>query len=574
MKTKRYLILAFCLFILGTFISACGGGGKTTSPPSYPFIPTPTPTPAKYPIELSQTEFTVNVGETDNIIVTLNGEDITQNATYTVDQEAIATVEGGLITGISAGIATVTVNAENAESEKTFTVNVIDPTLPTLEVSPTEINLFIEEEAKVEVTLNGEDVTEQVAYTSDSELIAIAEKGVVKAKYIEGTAKITVSLEGANSAIFTVNVTDDSTPVTLNKDVLNQLYDLEIIANSYADIQQLTEIDIPATFTYKGTKYKITSIGYNLFFNCTSLKKVTLPDSLETITQKVFNNCSSLEEMTIRDDVVCIFPSAFLNCSNLTKLTTKSGKEINIPTNDVETVDNVTFIGVKLEPDPHGSGYTTITNVNIPNGLTEIPNMAFNICTSFAELIIPDSVINIGDMAFNCCTFLENVNIGKRVTTIGYESFYNCSSIKSVTIPDNVITIGKGAFMYCSLLESVNIGKNVTTIGQEAFENCIALKSVTIPDSVITIEQQAFKYCSLLKSVTIGKNVTTIKWGAFDNCTNSGLTIDISKSNVTSIGDNAFYNVNNIKINEEQNLLDDGRHWGAKNVTIVNSQNN
>ena len=124
----------------------------------------------------------------------LNGEDITQNATYTVNQEAIATVEGGLITGISAGIATVTVNAENAESEKTFTLNVIDPTLPTLEVSPTEINLFIEEEAKVEVTLNGEDVTEQVAYTSDSELIAIAEKGVVKAKYIEGTAKITVSL--------------------------------------------------------------------------------------------------------------------------------------------------------------------------------------------------------------------------------------------------------------------------------------------------------------------------------------------------------------------------------------------
>ncbi len=48
MKSKRYLILAICLFILGTFISACGGGGKTTPPPSYPFIPTPTP--AKYPL--------------------------------------------------------------------------------------------------------------------------------------------------------------------------------------------------------------------------------------------------------------------------------------------------------------------------------------------------------------------------------------------------------------------------------------------------------------------------------------------------------------------------------------------
>ena len=27
MKPKKYLILALCIFILGTFISACGGGG-------------------------------------------------------------------------------------------------------------------------------------------------------------------------------------------------------------------------------------------------------------------------------------------------------------------------------------------------------------------------------------------------------------------------------------------------------------------------------------------------------------------------------------------------------------------
>ena len=133
--TKKFLIFTLCLFILGTFISACGGGGKT-APPNSPFFPIPTP--ATYPLELSQTEFTVNIGETDNITVTLNGEDITQTATYTVDQEAIATVEAGLITGISVGIATVTVHAENAEADKTFTVNVIDPTLPNLEVNPTE----------------------------------------------------------------------------------------------------------------------------------------------------------------------------------------------------------------------------------------------------------------------------------------------------------------------------------------------------------------------------------------------------------------------------------------------------
>ena len=219
--TKKFLVLTLCLFILGTFISACGGGGKTT-PPSYPFvpvptpsptvsptpIPTPTPTPEKYPLELSETEFTVNIGETTNITVTLNGEDITQTATYTVDQEAIATVEGGLITGVSVGVATVTVNAENAESAKTFTVNVVNPTLSTLEVNPKEIYLWVDGEDNVTVTLEGKDVTEDVTYTSDDESIATAEKGIVKGLTL-GTTNITVSLEGANSAVFEVNVVEN-----------------------------------------------------------------------------------------------------------------------------------------------------------------------------------------------------------------------------------------------------------------------------------------------------------------------------------------------------------------------------
>ena len=95
--------------------------------------------------------------------------------------------------------------------------------MPTLEVSPTEVNLNIDEEATVTVKLNGEDVTNQVNYKSDEESIANAEKGLVKAGLKEGTAKIAVSLEGANSAIFTVNVTDNSEEITLDKDVLDKL---------------------------------------------------------------------------------------------------------------------------------------------------------------------------------------------------------------------------------------------------------------------------------------------------------------------------------------------------------------
>ncbi len=429
MIKKHFALLAICLFFIAIITSACGGSGKTT-PPSYPFIPVPTP--EKFPLELSQAKFTLNVGDTDNITVTLNGEDITQTATYTVDQEAVVNVEGGLITGLSAGLAIVTVNAENAEEEKTFTVNVIDPSLPTLEVSPTELNLSIEEEATVTVTLEGEDVTEQVTYTSDDESIATAEKGKITAQYNGGTAKISVSKEGANSATITINVTDDSEEVTLGADVLNKLgYKKVQNEESYYDIKTIeddtliTNLEIPAIFKdNEGNKYKITGIGQSAFYTCTSLKNVTIPDSVTTIGEKAFTYCPSLEKVTIPNSVTIIGKYAFNTC-------------------------------------------TSLENVTIGNSVTTIGQGAFYYCTSLKNVTIPNSVTTIGYAAFTWCNSLENVTIGNSVTTIGQSAFYECGYYQGTSessktahltlkIPDQVETIGNNAFYKVKCISYTN----------------------------------------------------------------------------------------------------------------------
>lgn len=112
-----------------------------------------------------------------------------------------------MITGLSVGIAKVTVHADEAEADKTFTVNVIDPSLPTLELSQTQFDLAIRETENVTVTLEGKDVTEDVKYNVDQEAIATVEKGLITGLSL-GQTDVTVSLEGANNAIFTVTVTD------------------------------------------------------------------------------------------------------------------------------------------------------------------------------------------------------------------------------------------------------------------------------------------------------------------------------------------------------------------------------
>ena len=558
-KYKKFLLLVLCIFILGTFVSACGGGGKST-PPSYPFIPTPTP--EQYQLELSQTEFTVNVGETDNITVTLNGEDITQTATYTVDEEAIASVEGGLITGLSVGVATVTVHAENAIEDKTFTVNVIDPSLPTLEAEPSEINLGIDEGATVKVTLNGEDVTEKVNYKSDNESIATVEKGIVKSKYIEGTANITVSLEGANSATFKVNVTDDSEEVTLNDDVLDQLHELGIIAKGSDDKTELTEANIPAVFKYNDQKYKITSIGEYAFENCSSLTSITMPESITSIEDSAFSHCSLLTSITIPESVTSIGEYAFENCSSLTSIT--------MP-------ESITSIGMYAFED-----CSSLTSIIIPEGVTSIEYGTFIACSSLTNVTIPKTVNIISNSAFRGCSLLENVTIedGYNVLCIFPLAFYDCDNLtklnttngKEITIPttevsktdENVTFIG-AKLSSPDIQGEIVIPNGITKIPPGAFYNCSKLTGVTIPDSVTSIIDYAFYRCENLTTVTIPEGVTSIGYRAFYNC--SKLTGVAIPDSVTSIGEYAFYNVAEITYNSQMTAT--GTPWGAKKVNGV-----
>ena len=219
-KLKNIFILSVCLFCLAILTSACGSG-KTTTNTQYLPVPVPTvspqpeptpdptpipePTPSKYALELSSTKFTMNVGGTDSVTVTLNGEDVTKTVSYTVDDEEIVTVEGGLITGVSAGVAIVKVHSDDALADETFVVNVTDPVLPNLELSEETVSVAVGGEGTVKVSLEGEDVTGTVTYSVDDESIATVAGGTVTG-VSAGSATVTVSLDGANSAVFTVEV--------------------------------------------------------------------------------------------------------------------------------------------------------------------------------------------------------------------------------------------------------------------------------------------------------------------------------------------------------------------------------
>ena len=332
-------------------------------------------------------------------------------------------------------------------------------------------------------------------------------------------------------------------------------------------------VTIPATVTYNGTTYSVTSIGESAFNGCKSLTSVTIGNSVTSIGVAAFCDCKSLTSITIPNSVTSIGESAFAYCSSLTSIT--------IP-------NSVTSIGMRAF-----SGCSGLTSITIPNGVTSIEESAFNGCKSLTSITIPNSVTSIGFAAFAYCSSLTSITIPNSVTSIGGSAFWDCSSLTSVTIPNSVTSIGEEAFRNCSGLTSVTIPNSVTSIGDYAFNNCSSLTkpvynahcfaymptsyegAYTIPEGIKQIAGGAFSGCRNLTSITIPNSVTSIGDGAFYLC--SGLTSITIPNSVTSIGGSAFahcYDLTSITIPNSVTSIG-GRAFyrcsGLTSITIPNS---
>ena len=184
------------------------------------------------------------------------------------------------------------------------------------------------------------------------------------------------------------------------------------------------------------------------------------------------------------------------------------------------------------------SDCSSLSNIVIPDSVTDIGDYVFFHCRSLSNIVIPDSVTDIGEGAFSGCSSLSNIVIPDSVADIGDYAFFHCSSLSNIVIPDSVTDIGNGAFLYCSSLSNIVIPDSVTDIGDYAFSYCSSLSNIVIPDSVTDIGNFAFSRCCSLSEIVIPSSVTSIGNSAFSSC-DSLKYISIPKS-VIGLNGNPF----------------------------------
>ena len=249
--------------------------------------------------------------------------------------------------------------------------------------------------------------------------------------------------------------------------------------------------------------------GKSTFAQITTLKKVTLRDSITEIPEKAFLNCTGLQTVSIPSGLTKIGSQAFFGCSSL-------------------------------------------QNVTLPASLIEIGYQAFRDCDALTSITFPDSLAKVGEQAFFITTngtngehtgSLTTVTFGTKVPTFlnaneepsNYpQLFTGQNQLKTVDMSRCTDTvISAGLFSGLTALETIIFPTGLTEIGDRAFTNCSGLKSLEFPDSLKKIGENAFSGCIGLTYISYGNGIDDIG-NAFGECTGVKV-IDLHRA--TKIGE-------------------------------------
>ncbi len=306
-----------------------------------------------------------------------------------------------------------------------------------------------------------------------------------------------------------------------------------------------------------------------------SVKTVVIENGVTSVGAYAFKDHTQLKEVIIGNSVITVGEGAFMYAD----------------VTHVEFGDHVEVIGT----DAFYYNFN-LENFTLPETVRIIEKSAFSwCCNKLTEVVIPDSVTELGVYAFCNCDSLVTVTIGSGVTAIADDAFCHCDKLTGIwvsedntafcsdengvlyskdkteliqipntyigdfVIPDGVVSIREYAFYGCKYITEVTIPASVTAEngGLTFYSDCKELTGIwvseenpdfssddagvlfdknktvlmetprklsgsyTIPEGVETIDSYAFAYCADLQEVYIPASVTKIGKNAFYSC--SGL---------------------------------------------------
>ena len=277
-------------------------------------------------------------------------------------------------------------------------------------------------------------------------------------------------------------------------------------------------------------------VGNAMFSSCKKLRRVVIPASMREVCRNAFEYCKELTEICVAENNEQFFTAngaLILRNNNELYLAPRGIKGLYEIPREASSIGEDAFGGEHL-----GGGCSGMTDVTIPETVTNIASRAFQRCDGLTNITIPGSVERIEDGAFSFCLNLVSVTLQEGIRKIGKHTFFRCDKLKTVTIPASLEHIHSEAFLSCTEIESFDVSpdhkvlqqKNgvvfskdnsqlllcpgklsgtyripngVKEISINAFESCRELRELLLPSGINALSDQLFYKCDKLDKATI-----------------------------------------------------------------------
>lgn len=157
---------------------------------------------------------------------------------------------------------------------------------------------------------------------------------------------------------------------------------------------------------------------------------VRIPDGVKCIEEKAFYDCSQVKDVTIPQSMEKIGERAFAYTGLI---------KVELPSK-LKEVSEAVFIGC-----------SKLAAIKIPDSVTVIKKAAFCDCNSLKKVIFGKSIKEIREDAFASTAWTELI-IPKTITKIHKHAFAVCEAAKKVTIEGSTKNISANAFWLCPKL--------------------------------------------------------------------------------------------------------------------------